>query len=257
MDKFFSRDSVDGQWYYSKYPDVRESGFSAEEHYLLYGKNEGRFANAMSEELFRFAADFDGDWYLKRYPDVSSGPLDPLLHYVLYGRIEGRYSSSTAELLATCARGFDADWYVSMYPDVAAADVAPLEHYVRYGRFEDRLKSAEDQQQVIRIKYEPFIREVYRLLLEREPSDAEISERVAGMTGDWSYVHTLRSIFYSPEAEILKSANKAVNKTGIQNISNRPEQYSSLPEARNLTTKARNLFGFMMDQKQMLNFGGN
>jgi hypothetical protein len=44
---------VDGPWYLQRYGDVAASGMGARDHYLLYGRNEGRFPNALVEELNR------------------------------------------------------------------------------------------------------------------------------------------------------------------------------------------------------------
>lgn len=80
---------VDESWYLAAYPDVREGvrtgrQRSAREHYLAYGRAEGRKAFA-----------FDEDWYIGTNPDVQLALSDGTIrsardHYVTHGRFENR-----------------------------------------------------------------------------------------------------------------------------------------------------------------------
>jgi glycosyltransferase involved in cell wall biosynthesis len=68
----------DGEWYYSRYPDVQKSGMSALKHFLAYGWRETRSPGP----------DFDALWYSRRYPDVADRNV--LTHFISHGRAEGR-----------------------------------------------------------------------------------------------------------------------------------------------------------------------
>lgn len=73
----------DAEWYLAMYPDVREAGVDAAEHYHLHGWKEGR----------RAGPGFDTEYYLATYPDVRQTDVDPLLHFIRYGASEGRQPS--------------------------------------------------------------------------------------------------------------------------------------------------------------------
>jgi O-antigen biosynthesis protein len=106
--------SFDKEWYLGQYPEVKTCGLDPEEHYTLYGKQQG------------FHPYFDESWYLSEYPDVAHSGVGPREHYLAYGKEDGRHPR------------FDADWYLIRYPDVAASGLEPLEHYIKYGKGEER-----------------------------------------------------------------------------------------------------------------------
>jgi glycosyltransferase involved in cell wall biosynthesis len=105
---------VDPKWYLEQYPDVAASGMHPYEHYVSFGKAEGRYPA------------FDRDWYLAEYPDVFASGLDAREHYEKYGK---------AELRFPC---FDEDWYLQANPDVAAAGIDARTHYMQHGKAEGR-----------------------------------------------------------------------------------------------------------------------
>jgi len=70
----------DDEWYLKRYPDVKDSGVSPAEHYLLFGGKEGRMPSP----------NFDGRWYLRQYSDIAAADLNPLLHFIKFGKEEGR-----------------------------------------------------------------------------------------------------------------------------------------------------------------------
>ncbi|MBD8793240.1 glycosyltransferase [Pseudomonas syringae] len=43
IDGLFPKDNFDAEWYFLQYPDVASSGIPAHEHYLKFGKKEGRY----------------------------------------------------------------------------------------------------------------------------------------------------------------------------------------------------------------------
>jgi hypothetical protein len=81
----------DPDWYLRTYPDIAATGQDPIEHYLMYGRSEGR---SPSEDVWRLrelaAEAFDEVWYVHRYPDVGRAGFDPVTHYLIYGRKEGR-----------------------------------------------------------------------------------------------------------------------------------------------------------------------
>lgn len=67
-----SSELFDAAWYLQEYPDVKESGMDALEHYLLYGGFEGRNPGP----------NFSTQDYLQNHPEIR-GRINPLLHYLL------------------------------------------------------------------------------------------------------------------------------------------------------------------------------
>lgn len=125
--------------YLSLYPDVAKAVAanqfaSGEEHFLTYGRAEGRLSPA---KLTGSLALFDSNFYLLFNPDVASavdkGAITNVwAHFALYGQKEGRDPNSL----------FDTDWYLGSNPDVAAAvatgGIDALTHYALYGWKEGR-----------------------------------------------------------------------------------------------------------------------
>jgi GT2 family glycosyltransferase len=123
----------DPQWYLLTYPDIASSGVDPYEHFLVHGKDEGRYPS--EKALLRAQApDLDEEWYLETYSDVKNAGLSALYHYISHGRKEGRFPS----LARLHAQDFDSDWYLNEYPDVAAIDMEPLNHFLHYGYSEGR-----------------------------------------------------------------------------------------------------------------------
>ncbi len=78
--------------YYNLYPDVREAGVNAFEHYMNHGYREGRQLPG-----------FDAAYYLKANPDVAADPVfgsNPFLHFYRHGAGEGRLPISAPTQLA-------------------------------------------------------------------------------------------------------------------------------------------------------------
>lgn len=89
----------DKHYYLDSNSDVKRSGLDAKEHYLRFGKMEGRApslycAKERNSCLYAFRLDeklFSEKWYLFNYPDVAKAGINPLVHYVKNGRQEGRF----------------------------------------------------------------------------------------------------------------------------------------------------------------------
>ncbi|MDR2873677.1 MAG: hypothetical protein LBV42_02900 [Methanobrevibacter sp.] len=75
----------DGNYYLSKYGDVKDSGMDPSVHYIKYGKAEGRYANQILDD-----DKFDREYYLNKNGDVKDSGMDPSVHYIKYGKAEGR-----------------------------------------------------------------------------------------------------------------------------------------------------------------------
>ncbi|MEQ9330006.1 S8 family serine peptidase [Thalassobaculum sp.] len=115
----------DAGLYLAMNPDVEAAGYTTADvydHYLAFGADEGRAANAF----------FDTGGYLAANPDVVAAGVNPLQHYAESGWLEGRDPSVF----------FDTAAYLAANPDVAAAGLNPLDHFLRNGIAEGRMAQA-------------------------------------------------------------------------------------------------------------------
>ena len=78
--------AFDRQFYLQQNPDVAESGMDPYEHYINFGREEGR-APTRSDVV-------DQQQYLRDNPDVAESGMDPQVHYNLFGRDEGRIANA-------------------------------------------------------------------------------------------------------------------------------------------------------------------
>jgi hypothetical protein len=85
----------DAEAYLDANPDVAASGGDALQHYVYYGRFEGRPMKpgqprpaVIPPELV--ALGFDPALYLEANPDVAMAGVDPVLHYVEFGKAENR-----------------------------------------------------------------------------------------------------------------------------------------------------------------------
>ncbi len=102
----------DHDYYLEKNQDVELSGISPEEHYILYGAREGRWAS-----LF-----FRDDWYMDNHPEVRAEKLNPLFHYIDIGSKKG-YDPNPF---------FDTKYYKNKYISNIGND-EPLQHFILNG----------------------------------------------------------------------------------------------------------------------------
>ncbi|SNS11899.1 MULTISPECIES: hypothetical protein [unclassified Azospirillum] len=118
----------DENFYRQQNPDVDaavKAGFlaSGEEHFVKYGRFEGRDPHVL----------FDEDYYLSTNKDVADavnkGQITAWQHFQDYGWREGRDPSAF----------FDTSDYLTRYGDVKAAGVNPLDHYLIFGEAEGRI----------------------------------------------------------------------------------------------------------------------
>lgn len=120
-------------WYLAHNPDVAENVaaglITPEQHFELYGKNEGRTPGPL----------FDPVHYLAKNPDVAAavinGSFSAYDHFVNFGIYEARSLSSI----------FDTAFYLAHNPDVAEAvqrgQINAVEHFLRFGQTEPRAVS--------------------------------------------------------------------------------------------------------------------
>ena len=143
----------DESWYIKKYPDVKELGMDAAEHFLWIGFLLGRdpspsitnaeykvlsVADAENEDIDRSGIVsaignivdkkyFNSAAYLEKYKDVAEAGIDPYQHFINSGLDEGRVGSF-----------FDNKWYVAQHKDVRIAGVDGFQHYISSGKDEKR-----------------------------------------------------------------------------------------------------------------------
>lgn len=126
--------AFDSAYYLSNNPDVdnavADGEFkSAQQHWALFGADEGRNPNAV----------FNTADYLNANEDVAESDLNPLDHFMQFGAGEGRAPNAS---YADVAASFDGDDYLNANEDVADAvengDFASAyQHWVLFGQFED------------------------------------------------------------------------------------------------------------------------
>ena len=119
----------DAHYYVAANPDVASSGMDPLQHYLRFGRAEGRSPSPF----------FDAAFYVARNPDVGAAGMDPLTHFLAHGGREGRDPSPI----------FSAKYYLRTYPDVASAGTNPLVHYLTTGVAEGRFVGPEHRRRVL------------------------------------------------------------------------------------------------------------
>jgi hypothetical protein len=193
MKNLVDLDQFDQDWYIKRYSGVDFTSIDPWHYYIQVGRGLGHFPNAVKEFVFQSARSFDAEWYLNNYKDVRDSGVDPFSHYILYGRREGRRPRNMIVNIENVdSWGFDRDWYLDRYPDVVKSGIDPFTHYILYGRAEGRAKSEKDASYLVRSRYAPFVRKIYRRELSREATEKEISEwtekLLGGMTCDQMYM---------------------------------------------------------------------
>ena len=117
--------------YLAAYNDVKDAEMNPLWHYVVFGRNESRYANLKrmeaEVEAIRASGLFGADYYFATYPDIQSA-MDPIRHYCMHGWHEGRNPSAE----------FDTQGYLEAYSDVKDASINPLWHYAVFGRNESR-----------------------------------------------------------------------------------------------------------------------
>lgn len=142
----------DEDWYFKTYPDVKQSGWKALNHFCRHGLRELRSPGPF----------FAPRYYLKSNLDVKQAGISPFLHFLQSGNREGRnphplfnvdyYRDQAGDQLSESDnalshyrnggwreglrpnRWFDDATYLDLNPAAKTAAYAPLEHYLRTSR---------------------------------------------------------------------------------------------------------------------------
>lgn len=132
-------------YYLEQYPDVKESGVKAIEHFLICGFYEGRNPNSY----------FSTSYYAAQNNDILNDNENPFYHYLTVGRVQGRQSSEIefldldmdpehlSHIIDIVQSEFDAKYYLKRYPDIVIAGVDPVIHYILHGWREGRDPNGE------------------------------------------------------------------------------------------------------------------
>ena len=141
---------IDEKWYFKHYPDAKESGLSATDHYKTIGWKKGYNPNIY----------FDTNFYLEKYKDVANAGINPFEHYLGNGQYEGRLPKATKGVsknifssmfsrqvenvvlpmvnkndakyqLLDKSELFDKKWYTKKY--LKGKNIDPIEHYLTVG----------------------------------------------------------------------------------------------------------------------------
>jgi hypothetical protein len=107
-------------WYLGHNPDVAAAGFSAETHYQLHGRAEGRLPCPVAA-LLRGLGLIDPGLVTFTMGDIVAAGADPVRHFCYVGWKERRRPN----------RYFDTGWYVDTHG--SPPGINPLVHYVLWG----------------------------------------------------------------------------------------------------------------------------
>lgn len=126
------RELINQEFYYSRYPDVRQAGIEAWVHYLTHGMAEDRQPRG----------DFDPNYYRIAYA-AEIGSEAPFRHWIAIGRVKGFVGHpwindpavNDAEAMLPL---FDAGFYLTKNADIARTGVDPFDHFVNSGWKENR-----------------------------------------------------------------------------------------------------------------------
>ncbi len=139
----------DPEFYLARHPDLRAAGIDPVEHWLAFGRHEGRLGSGppatdqhpgQDSEKEGGLEDFDPEFYLALYPDLKRANVDPLQHWLQHGKAEGRVGKVPPEFTNI---DFDPAYYLALYPDLADAGVDPHAHWRAHGRSEGRSGSLD------------------------------------------------------------------------------------------------------------------
>ena len=120
------------EFYLKRYTDVAASNIAPFEHYLKYGRAEGRSPRG----------DFEPSYYARIHAE-EIGDLDPFTHWVTKGRSGGYAghpwnSDPAVDEIALMRAAFDVEYYARQNPDVVSGDHDPLMHFATFGWREGR-----------------------------------------------------------------------------------------------------------------------
>ena len=127
--------AFDTLFYLETNNDVANAGIDPLDHFLAYGRNEGRSATASGEQLQTRTENeqivgrfMDVEHYYRQVPALTQYHIDPVQHYLAIGNRNNLQASPL----------FDEAAYVARNTDVDFSSVKPLLHYLKRGRYEGR-----------------------------------------------------------------------------------------------------------------------
>ena len=150
----------DAQYYLDQYPDVKNSGMSAIEHYVKHGISEKRMPSRYAESLSdselllllkqaglpdRLLQEFSVDEYGNEHDENTSPPKDHGIHeddlslFHQFNIIPTLSDSQKRSLFNFLNNLFDYDDYLSMHRDLKGITFDPRLHYFKWGYLEQRL----------------------------------------------------------------------------------------------------------------------
>jgi len=149
---------VDFDWetYVQNYVDLRNAGIDTEakakQHWVEYGKNEGRDYhelkgwNASSDAAQQLPRDFNWQTYVDNYGDLQRLDIhtreQAAEHWMTIGRKEGRSYHKIPYQPLTVRPDFDWQTYVNNYDDLRASGIntkeKAIEHWLKEGKKQGR-----------------------------------------------------------------------------------------------------------------------
>ena len=130
----YESDLFDEEYYYTQYPELKDTNLDAFTHYLFVGADEG--ANPSRQ--------FDTIYYKINNKDKITDDINPLIHYAINGMDEEleTHLELTQEEIDSCvniiddSNTFDEEYYVSQKEELKNQNINLIEHYVTVGAFE-------------------------------------------------------------------------------------------------------------------------
>lgn len=120
----------DEDFYLNSYPDVLDAGIDPYQHFIQYGRAEGRLPCAPGPGAFE-----DTDVPIMVSPAES--PAIPTQQFPINAYQQEREPRADS----SGPHEFDEEFYLETYPDVRDAGIDPYEHFIQYGCSEGRLGS--------------------------------------------------------------------------------------------------------------------
>ena len=151
----YENNLFDEEYYYTQYPQLKDTSLDAFTHYLYVGSSEG--ANP--------SRNFDTIYYQINHKDKITDDMNPLIHYVLKGQFDelSTHVELTQEQIDKCvnvidnSNTFDEEYYVSQLPELENQNINLIEHYVTEGAF-DRLNPSKSFNTSVYLEYNPDVR---------------------------------------------------------------------------------------------------
>ena len=147
-----SPDGFNAAYYAAHNPDVVAAGMDLLDHWLRFGKAEGRLPYEGAEPYHAYMGaslgmpdGFNAAYYAEHNPDVVASGMDLLYHWQTFGKAEGRQPYEGAEPYHAymganlgMPDGFNAVYYAEHNPDVVASGMDLLYHWQTFGKAEGR-----------------------------------------------------------------------------------------------------------------------